>query len=232
MSALQLKIENKIATLEFDQPDSTVNLLNSATMQELAQIINQLAHKSQPQVQALIITSKKEGSFIAGADIKEIEQIRSAEEAQEKAEKGKQILNSLRNLDLITLAVINGSCLGGGLELALACKYRVASFSDRVKIGLPEVKLGLVPGWGGTQRLPTLIGLAPALKMILSGQILSGRDALKYGLVDRLFPETRLKEESLKFVGRILEGKEPITRKRRQGFSQALLEKNPMGRAI
>jgi len=232
MRALNLKIENQIAILEFDQPDSKVNLLNSATMQELAQILNQLAQKSQPEVRALIITSRKDGSFIAGADIKEIEQIHSSEEAKEKSERGKQIFNLLQNLDLVTLAMINGDCLGGGLELALACQYRVASFSDRVKIGLPEVKLGLVPGWGGTQRLPRLIGLAPALKMILSGQIISGREALKYGLVDRLFSEARLKEESFNFVRGILEGAEQVTRKPRRRFSKALLENNPLGRAV
>lgn len=232
MRALNLKIENQIAILEFDQPDSKVNLLNSATMQELAQIFNRLAQKSQGEVKALIITSKKEGSFIAGADIKEIEQIQSAAEAKEKSEKGKQILNLLQNLDLVTLAMINGDCLGGGLELALACKYRVASFSDRVKIGLPEVRLGLVPGWGGTQRLPRLIGLAPALKMILTGQTISSREALKNGLVDRLFSEARLKEESLKFVRGILEGREKITRNRPKRLSQALLENNPLGRAV
>lgn len=232
MRALNLKIENRIATLEFDQPDSKVNLLNSATMQEFAQIINQLAQESQPQVQALIISSKKDGSFIAGADIKEIEQIHLAAEAKEKSEKGKQILNSLQNLEIITLAVINGACLGGGLELALACKYRVASFSKQIKIGLPEVKLGLVPGWGGTQRLPRLIGLAPALKMILSGQTLSDREALKCGLVDRLFSEARLKEESHNFVNRILDGTEQIKRKPYQGLSKVLLENTPLGRAI
>jgi len=232
MNSLQLKIENEIAILEFDQPDSKVNLLNSATMQELAQILNQLAQKSQPEVRALMLTSKKNGSFIAGADIKEIEQIHSSEEAKEKSEKGKQIFNALEKLDLVTLAVINGDCLGGGLELALACRYRVASFSDRVKIGLPEVKLGLVPGWGGTQRLPGLIGLAPALKMILSGQIISGREALKYGLVERLFSEARLQEESFNFVRGILEGREKITRNRPKRLSQALLENNPLGRAI
>lgn len=232
MSALNLKIENQIAILEFDLPDSKVNLLSSDTMQELTQILNRLAQKSQPEVRALMITSRKDGSFIAGADIKEIEQIHSAAEAKEKSEKGKQILNSLQNLEIITLAVINGVCLGGGLELALACKYRVASFSDRVKIGLPEVKLGLVPGWGGTQRLPRLIGLAPALKMILSGQTLSGREALKYGLVDRLFSEARLKEESFNFVCGLLEGTEKVTRSRRRGFSKVLLENNPLGRAV
>jgi len=232
MRALQLQIENKIAVLEFDQPDSKVNLLSSTTMQELAEVIAQLNQKSQPDVKALVITSNKDGSFIAGADIKEIEQIQSPEDAKNKAEEGKQILSSLQKLEIITLAVINGACLGGGLELALACKYRVASFSDRVKIGLPEVKLGLIPGWGGTQRLPRLIGLAPALKMILSGQSLSGREALKYGLVDSLFPEARLREESFNFVRGILKGTEPIRRKPYQGLSKVLLENTSLGRAI
>src|SRR3989338_4780573 len=97
---------------------------------------------------------------------------------------------------MVTVAVINGACLGGGLELALACKYRVASFSDKVRLGLPEVKLGVIPGFGGCIRLPRLAGLIQALNMIASGDMVSGKDALRYGLVDRLFPENRIIEES------------------------------------
>src|SRR3989338_6157443 len=163
-------------------------------MAEFARIIEQLADKA---LQVLIITSRKKGIFIAGADIKEIEGISSAEEAKNKAEKGKQILDNLNGLDLITVAAINGACLGGGFELALACKYRVATFSEKVKIGLPEVKLGIIPGFGGTVRLPKLIGLKRALDMILSGRMISGRDALKYCAIDRLFPESRLEEETI-----------------------------------
>ncbi len=130
MSALNFRIENKIAIIEFDQLDSKVNVLNEEAMAEFASIIGQLADKSKSDVKALLITSKKEGIFIAGVDIKSIEHISSYEEALDKAEKGKKILSDLAHLDLVTVAVINGVCLVGGLELALACKYRVASFRD------------------------------------------------------------------------------------------------------
>lgn len=232
MSALNLKIENKIAILEFDQPGRKANVLNAETMREFAGIISGLSAKSKDEVSALIITSKKNGIFIAGADIKEIENISSKEEAKEKAEKGKEILESLHKLNLITVAAINGACLGGGLELALACKYRVATFSEKVKMGLPEVKLGLIPGFGGTVRLPALIGIMRALGMILAGKVISGKEALKCGLVNRLFPEVRLIEESIDFVNGVLEGREKIKRKQKKRFSQAFLENTPLGRAI
>ncbi|MCQ9207960.1 MAG: 3-hydroxyacyl-CoA dehydrogenase NAD-binding domain-containing protein [Omnitrophica bacterium] len=232
MKILHLKIKNRIAILEFDQPDSKVNVLNTDSMRELDEIIEQLADKSSSQIKALIITSKKDGIFIAGAEIKEIEQITSSDVALEKAQKGKQIFNKLRNLDLITLAAINGACLGGGLELALACQYRVASFSEKAKIGLPEVNLGLIPGWGGTQRLPRLIGITRALGMILAGKLISAKEAKKIGLVDRLFPETRLLEESLVFVNGLLEGKIRIKRKQKKKPLQIFLENTPLGKVI
>src|SRR3990167_4895240 len=158
MKSLNLRIDKKIAILEFDQPDSKVNVLNASSMQELSDALDEIANKPKSEIEALIITSKKDGIFIAGADIKEIENITLPGDARDKAEKGKQVFDKIEKLDLVTLAVINGACLGGGLELALACKYRVAGFSDRVKIGLPEVMLGIIPGFGGTQRLPRLIG--------------------------------------------------------------------------
>ncbi len=232
MKSLNLKIENKIAILEFDQPDSKVNMLNTQTMTELAGIIDRLKGVSKAEVRALIITSKKPGIFIAGADIKEIEHIVTTDGARDKARKGKEILNGLQNLDMVTIAAINGVALGGGLELALACGYRVASFSEKVKIGLPEVNLGIIPGFGGTQRLPRLIGLAAALDMILSGRIISCKAALKYGVVDRLFPETRLIDDSIEFAKEILDGKVEIKRAWKKRLSQALLEDTPLGRGV
>src|SRR3990167_7399362 len=169
MSTLNLKIQDEIAFIEFDQPYSKVNVLNTSAMQELDSILGQLAGGAHPDVKALLITSKKDGIFIAGADIKEIEVINTVAEAKEKAEKGKEILFKLAELKLVTMAVINGACLGGGLELALACNYRVAGLTNKIKIGLPEVKLGIIPGFGGTQRLPRVIGLTKAVSMILGG---------------------------------------------------------------
>ena len=229
MGNLTLRIEKDIAILEFDQPDSKVNVLNTAVMKELDNILS-----SPINAKALLITSKKPGIFIAGADIKKIEGISSPEEAEAKAEGGKAVLQKIADLKLITVAVINGACLGGGLELALACKYRVASFSETVRIGLPEVKLGIIPGFGGTQRLPRLIGLMRGLDMILAGGMVSGKDALKYGLVDRLFPDTRLVEEAIDFARGIIENRnqKPVTRNQKKSLVNIFLEDTPIGRAI
>lgn len=230
MDNLKLKIEKDIAILEFDQPGSKVNVLNSRTMKELDAIMDSLAARI--DVKALIITSRKDGIFIAGADIKEIENIRSPEEAVEKAEKGKEVLNKICDSKFVTIAAINGACLGGGLELALACGYRTASFSERVRLGLPEVRLGLIPGFGGTKRLPRLIGLSRSLGMILSGEMASGKDALKYGLVERLFPETSLVDDSIEFAKGILEKRIHVRRKQKKKPLYAFLEDTPLGRPI
>ena len=230
MASLNLKIDKEIAILEFDQPDSKVNVLSRDTMQELNSTLDSLSKRG--ELRALLITSKKDGIFIAGADIKEIESIRYPEEAVEKAQKGKEVLNKIHNSNLITVAVINGACLGGGLELSLFCKYRVASFSDKVRLGLPEVKLGLIPGFGGTKNLPELVGLSRGLSMILSGEMISGKDALKYSLVDRLFPETRLVDETIEFARDILHGKVKVKRKQKKKLLFRFLEDTALGRPI
>jgi len=232
MSNLNLKIDGPTAIIEFDQQDAKVNVLNQQVMKELDAILDELSKEIKGgAVKALLITSKKD-VFIAGADIKEIENIRRPQEAKAKAEAGKIILNKLAGLDMVTMAVINGACLGGGLELALACKYRVASFSEGVKMGLPEVKLGIIPGFGGTWRLPRLIGLIRGLDMILTGEAVSGKDALKYGIVDRLFPANRLIDEAVEFAKEISAGKIRVKKKSRKPLLALFLEDAPLGRTI
>lgn len=230
MGAVQLRIEGGIAFIEFDKPNSKVNVLDSGSMRELAGYIDEIAGNA--DIRALLITSKKEGIFIAGADIGEIQGITSSEEARKKAEDGKKILQSLEDLQIVSVAVINGACLGGGFELALACKYRVGSFSDRLRMGLPEVKLGIIPGFGGTQRLPRLAGLSRALDMILSGRMLSGKSALKYGLMDRMFPDATLAEDVVNFAEGVSSGKEKVPRKKKKKVLQLFLENTPLGRAL
>ncbi|MBI4974322.1 MAG: enoyl-CoA hydratase/isomerase family protein, partial [Candidatus Omnitrophica bacterium] len=230
MSALNLKIEKEIAVIEFDQPDSKVNVLNHETMKELDSLLDIIANKS--EIKALLFTSRKDGIFIAGADIKEIEDISSADAAKNKAEKGKAVLTKIQDSSLITVAVINGACLGGGLELALTCKYRIAGFSDKVRLGLPEVKLGLIPGFGGTQRLPKLIGLGRSLNMILAGELVPGQDGLRYGLLDRLFPDNMLIEDSMEFVRGLLDRSITVRRKQKKTLLNIFLEDTPLGRAI
>jgi len=228
-NSLNLKIENGFAVIEFDQPEAKVNVLSSAVMKELEGIIAQLS--SRRDLKGLLIASKKPDIFIAGADIKEIENITFSPEAEVKAREGQKIFNTLEKLSIPSIALINGACLGGGLELALACDYRLACFGDKVKIGLPEVKLGIIPGFGGTKRLPRLVGLQKGLQLILAGEAVSANEALKIGLVDGLSSQNRLLEEGLEFLKR-------HTRKRKgykpklKGWMNKFLDKISFGRSI
>ena len=198
MNNLNLKIENGFAVIEFDQPDSKINALSSSSLAELEAIIAQLNNTQ--DLKGLLIASAKPDVFIAGADIKEIEKMKSHSDAEAIVKKGQRILNALEELNVPTAALINGVCLGGGLELALVCDYRLAGFDNKVKLGLPEVKLGVIPGFGGTKRLARLVGLRKALEMILSGDPISSSEALKIGLVDALASGNRLLEEGIKFL--------------------------------
>ncbi len=227
--SFKLRIENEFAVIEFDQPDSKVNVLSALSLTELEEIISQL-NKRQGLL-GVIILSKKLDIFIAGADIKEIEKITAISEAQAKVQAGQRILNALEELFIPSIALINGACLGGGLELALACDYRLGSFSDKVKLGLPEVKLGVLPGFGGTKRLPCLVGLRKGLEMILSGNPVSASEALKIGLVDGLVPQNRLLEEGIGFL-RQKGGKRKLCKPRLKGWMNIFLDKSHFGRMI
>ncbi|MEI7997914.1 MAG: 3-hydroxyacyl-CoA dehydrogenase NAD-binding domain-containing protein [Candidatus Omnitrophota bacterium] len=199
--AIIYKEENNIATITFDQSDSKVNVLSTATLLEFERILDQFKNPS--SLKAVIIQSAKKDIFIAGADIKEIESITEASDGKAKAQAGQRILDKLEDLPTLTIAVIDGVALGGGCELALACRYRIATFNEKIRIGLPEVNLGFIPGFGGTYRLPRLLGLQGALKLILSGLPVDSKTALKMGLVDRLYPQVGLASRIKEFVGEI-----------------------------
>ena len=170
------------------------NALNQTTLQELDQLITELAQD--PQVKAIVLTG--EGRFfIAGADIKEFTQL-NGEEAQVMAEKGQRLFNRLEGLTKPVIAAINGACLGGGLELAMACHIRLAA--AEAKLGLPELNLGLIPGYGGTQRLPRLIGRGRATQMILASEMIDGSEAHRLGLVEAVYPLEQLLEEAKKLA--------------------------------
>ncbi|MEO2016748.1 MAG: 3-hydroxyacyl-CoA dehydrogenase NAD-binding domain-containing protein [Fuerstiella sp.] len=225
----ELKQHGELGILEFNTPNSSVNILNSEALVEFDQRLDEIAGLT--NIKALLITSGKKTIFIAGADIKEIESLSDPQEASDKCELGKQIFDKLESLPQVTIAVINGACLGGGYELSLACNYRVAGFADSIKIGLPEIKLGILPGFGGCVRLPKLIGIANALSMILPGKLVDSRRALKMGLVDRLFYDPILIDEAMKFASNILAKRDKV-RPRKQRLSEKLLEGNPLGRSI
>lgn len=227
--ALKLKIEDGFALIEFDQPESRANILSAQSLLEVDGIISRL--EQEKGLRGACILSKKTDIFIAGADIKEIENITSPSEGQAKALAGQKILNRLEKLPIPTLALINGACLGGGLELALACDYRLACFGDKVKIGLPEVKLGIIPGFGGTKRLPRLVGLRKGIELISSGEPVSSNEALKIGLVDGLCSQSMLFREGLEFL-RKNSKKRKAYKPKLKGFLNIFLDKTFFGRVI
>ncbi|MEO6847323.1 MAG: 3-hydroxyacyl-CoA dehydrogenase NAD-binding domain-containing protein [Chthoniobacterales bacterium] len=197
-------VENVI-TVTFDRPESSVNIFDSPTLLELEKVI--LSLENHEGLKGVIFQSAKPSVFIAGADLKEI---RSAQNRRELVERGQRIFAKIAALRCVTVAAIHGACAGGGYELTLACDYRVASRSKETMIGLPEVQLGIIPAWGGSTRLPRLIGLSRALGIILAGTLFPPEKAFKLKMVDALTSRERMGELALKYVSR---------GKRKSGFS-------------
>src|SRR5262249_19167047 len=135
-------------------------------------------------IRAVVFRSGKESGFLAGADLRVLESLHSADEAEQICAAGQALFDRLVALRVPTIAVINGSCLGGGLEFSLACRYRVVIDDSKTRLGFPEVELGLLPGWGGTQRLPRQIGLSKALPILLTGKKVGATEAFQIGLAD------------------------------------------------
>ncbi len=201
MSAFTLTVTEGIAHLVFDLPGEKVNKFTAAVLDELSGVIAELGKRT--DLRAVVIASGKPDMFIAGADIAEIQGLTSIELALAKARRGQDVFNQLAALRVPTIAVIDGPCLGGGMELALACTYRVVTDAEKTRLGLPEVTLGIIPGWGGTQRLPRLVGLANALDLILSGRHVPGPKAFKIGLADACVARAFLAEELPRFISKM-----------------------------
>lgn len=183
--------KDQILWIYFDKQGASVNTLDHNVMEEFSKIIDSLTtdtiHK------AIIITSAKQSGFIAGADISLFTKFKNIDDdALSVLKSGQQIFNKLEALKIPTVALINGFCLGGGMELALACRYRVAEESSKTRLGLPEVKLGIYPAWGGSVRMPRLIGGLQGLEMVLTGRTVSGKAAAKLGFVDAAVPKRQL----------------------------------------
>jgi 3-hydroxyacyl-CoA dehydrogenase/enoyl-CoA hydratase/3-hydroxybutyryl-CoA epimerase len=172
--------------------------------------------------------------FIAGADIRELQTIATRSDALAKAQAGQRLFQRLATLPMPTIAVIDGACMGGGLEFALACTYRIVSDEDKTSLALPEVTLGIIPGWGGTQRLPRLIGVTAALDMILSGKPVNARKAVKLGLADGCSARAFLPGAVRAFLAEALTpiGSTAIVARRPHGWRRQLLEGNPAGRLL
>jgi 3-hydroxyacyl-CoA dehydrogenase/enoyl-CoA hydratase/3-hydroxybutyryl-CoA epimerase len=194
-----------IALLWLDDPSRKVNLLDSTTLESLHRALDILKERADSGFpRALILVSGKEGQFIAGADVAEFQRLVSPAEAEAKAKDAQLLFEEFARLPFPTVAAINGVCLGGGTEFALAFRHRIASDDRAVSIGLPEVQLGILPGFGGTQRLPRLVGFTEALTLILSGRALDPRRARRIGLVDDILPHERFVDRAIEWTEALL----------------------------
>ncbi len=206
-----------VMTVTLDVAGLPVNVLHEELLRELSELAEGLRQDS--TLRLVVFRSAKPGGFLAGADIHFLERIATAEEVDPLLQLGRRVFALIEALPVPTVAVLHGACLGGGLELALACRYRVAREDVSTRIGLPETQLGLIPGWGGTQRLPRIVGLAPAVRMILDASRLTAAEAFSHGLVDALLSPSRFEEELAAFLENCLTGHAPERAGRDRGTS-------------
>ncbi len=191
MTTIQRTIrDNGICVLTFDRPNSSANIFDRATLDELREQLDFIENNS--QIKGVIFVSAKKSIFIAGLDLKSIGENSSANEVREIIELGQNLFNRIAALKIPTVAAIHGVAVGGGYEISLACDWRIASPDRATKIGLPETKIGLLPAWGGSTRLPRLIGLPKALDIILGGKTVASKLALKLGMIDDIVPAENL----------------------------------------
>jgi len=224
--------EDGIARLVFDDPERSQNVFDEGVLQTLAERIQEVRTGAKAgEVRALVVESAKPDAFIAGADLSLIEGIESPVEGERGARLGQAIFLEVEKLAIPTLAAIHGVCLGGGTELALACRYRLASDASVTEIALPEVRLGILPAWGGTTRLPRLVGLQNALPLLLAGKRISAEEARRIGLVEEVLPAGRFPEEVEAFVrARLEEG--PVPTGADRSVVTRLLDDTPPGRTL
>ncbi len=227
--ALSTEIVSGVAIITIDLPGEPVNKFNRAVKDEFVALFDRLERDL--NVRAAVLISGKKDSFIAGADIEEFLEIKTSEEAQRLSQEGQLLLDSIENQRTPLVVAIHGACMGGALELSLAADYRIATDHPKTVLALPEVQIGLIPGAGGTQRLPKLIGVRAALDIILTGKNVRAKKAMKIGLVDELVHPSILKSIAIQRANEIAEG----TRKHERhkgGVTGFLLDENPAGRRV
>ena len=230
MTAFDLKVEDDgLATLTFDLPGEKVNKFSTAVLEELADVLVRLTREA--RIRGLLVRSGKPDIFIAGADVKEFTQVQP-EDVRPGVERVQALFEQLAHLPYPTVAAIHGACLGGGTELALACDYRLMSDSAKTQIGLPEVRLGIFPAWGGCTRLPRVVGLAAALDLILTGKTLDARRAKRIGLADEAVPAAIFDDWTRRFAREKLGARKPATRRGPRDVSARALEATPFGRKL
>ncbi|HEX7118687.1 MAG TPA: 3-hydroxyacyl-CoA dehydrogenase NAD-binding domain-containing protein [Longimicrobiales bacterium] len=232
-AALTLDVDGDgVAWLVFDRPDARVNVLSSEVMLRLDRLLGEVEEGARTgRVKALVVRSAKPGSFIAGADVEEIAGVTDPGDAEAGSRAGQEVFRRLERLPIPSVAAIDGTCLGGGVELALACAYRIASDRPETRIGFPEVRLGIIPGWGGTTRLPRLVGLRAAVEMIVTGKPISARRARRIGLVDEVVPPAILVERTRRFAWERID-RGPKRARARKRLGARLLEETAPGRRL
>ena len=220
--------QDRVKVLTFDRQDNKMNILSSAVLLELEKILDDLANDD--TCRGLVFISGKDNQFIVGADINEIDNMSTPEEAVRSCQQMEKIISKLANFSFPTVSAVHGQCLGGGLELILCCTYRIASDSLATKFAAPEIKLGLIPGAGGTQRLPRLIGIIAGLDMILTGRNYLSKKAAQVGLIDAIVPEAILLDVACQYALKNGGKKRPTHLKKL--VPQFVLEKNALGRKV
>ncbi|MGM0506887.1 MAG: 3-hydroxyacyl-CoA dehydrogenase NAD-binding domain-containing protein, partial [Bacteroidota bacterium] len=228
MRKLRTEERDKILIITLDAPESSVNTIDEESMEELEECLDHLQQGN--QLRGAILISAKENNFIAGADLKLLQKLEKASDFSELSRRTYVLLNRLENSGKPVVAAIHGSCMGGGTELALACHYRVLSSDRATRIALPEVNLGILPGMGGTQRLPRTIGIENSLKHILTGSSFYSRQAKQYGFADNVVYRHHLIDAARELIlaHQPSKPKEEISR----GLRSSLLEGNKLGRKI
>ncbi|MEW6456446.1 MAG: 3-hydroxyacyl-CoA dehydrogenase NAD-binding domain-containing protein [Acidobacteriota bacterium] len=222
--------ESGILKVIFDIPDEKVNKFSTAVMRELKDLLESLMERT--DVKGLYFMSGKKDVFIAGADLDELKEIKDVSDAYEKTRKGQEIFSLVEKLPFPTVAAIDGVALGGGAEFPLFFGFRVASDSPSTRIGFPEVNLGILPGWGGCQKLPELIGPINALDLMLTGRNLDAKRALRAGLVDAVFPHQNFEEFVEKFLEDVMRKGLKKSRGRKRNLITRLIESEPLVRIL
>jgi 3-hydroxyacyl-CoA dehydrogenase/enoyl-CoA hydratase/3-hydroxybutyryl-CoA epimerase len=213
-----------VVTVWIDAAERPVNVVGEPALGELEAVVEQLGRE--PASAVVMFRSAKEKGFLAGADLKRLAAITSAREAEEFFRRGQDVLNRLEALPAVTVAAIHGAALGGGLEFALACRLRIAEQAATTRLGLPETNLGLLPAWGGTQRLPRVTGLNAALRLLLTGEPVDAAAALEIGLVDAVCNRSEFESVASRLAGGV-----GSYGKRRSSLRERLRRHTSLGRS-